>query len=238
MELDRINDWLWCLRTPIVQAYAVRERDGFNLIDTCTAGEEGAILEALATADRQAGPVRMYEILLTHGHDDHTGSAAALAERTGARVIASHDEAPTIRRDRPPAPPVLLDWEIPLFQAVTPNVPPAAPVWPDRLVSDGERLGWQRDPTIIATPGHTAGHISVLFERDRVLVAGDALASHEGRPMLGVFNADPAAATATARQLATLDVDAACFGHGEPLRDRAAARLAEAMTADSNGAAR
>ncbi len=238
MELDRINDWLWCLRTPIVQAYAVRERDGFNLIDTCTAGEEGAILEALATADRQAGPVRIYEILLTHGHDDHTGSAAALVERTGARVIAARDEAPTIRRDRPPAPPVLLDWEIPLFQAVTPNVPPAAPVWPDRLVRDGERLGWQRDPTIVATPGHTPGHISVLFERDRVLVAGDALASHEGRPMLGVFNADPAAATATARQLATLDVDAACFGHGEPLRDRAAARLAEAMSADSDGVAR
>jgi len=26
------------------------------------------------------------DILLTHGHDDHTGSAAALAERTGARL--------------------------------------------------------------------------------------------------------------------------------------------------------
>ena len=39
------------------------------------------------------------------------------------------------------------------------------------------RLGWQRNPTIVATPGHTPGHISVLFERDRVLVAGDALAS-------------------------------------------------------------
>jgi glyoxylase-like metal-dependent hydrolase (beta-lactamase superfamily II) len=232
MELDRINDWLWCLRTPIVQAYAVRERDGFNLIDTCTAGEEGAILEALAAADRQAGPVPVYEILLTHGHDDHTGSAAALAERTGAQLIAAHDEAPVISRERPAAPPVLLDWERPLFDAVTPNVPPAAPVRPNRLVGDGERLGWERDPTIIATPGHTPGHISALFERDRVLVAGDALASHDGRPMLGVFNADPATATATARQLATLDVDVACFGHGEPLRDRAAARLAEALTAD------
>jgi hypothetical protein len=33
MRLDRINDWLWCLRTPLVQAYAVRERDGLNLTD-------------------------------------------------------------------------------------------------------------------------------------------------------------------------------------------------------------
>jgi glyoxylase-like metal-dependent hydrolase (beta-lactamase superfamily II) len=106
------------------------------------------------------------------------------------------------------------------------------------VVRDGDRLGWQRDTPIIATPGHTAGHISVLFERDRVLVAGDALASHDGRPMVGVFNANPAAATATARRLATLDIDAACFGHGEPLRHDAAARLVEAMTPDSNGAAR
>jgi hypothetical protein len=36
MELDRITDWLWCLRTPVVQAYAVGERAGFNLIDTST----------------------------------------------------------------------------------------------------------------------------------------------------------------------------------------------------------
>jgi enamine deaminase RidA (YjgF/YER057c/UK114 family) len=45
MELDRINDWLWCLRTPVVQAYAVPERDGSNPIDTSTAGEDGALLD-------------------------------------------------------------------------------------------------------------------------------------------------------------------------------------------------
>ena len=238
MELDQINDWLWCLRTPIVQAYAVRERDGFIVIDTSTAAEDSAILEVLGTVERHAGRVRIYEILLTHGHDDHIGSAAALAERTGARVIAARDEAPTISRDRPPPPPVLLDWERALFEAVTPNVPPAAPVRPDQLVDDGHRLGWEREATIIATPGHTPGHISVLFERERVLVAGDALASHDGRPMVGVFNADPAAATATARQLATLDIDTACFGHGEPLRHDAAVRLIEAITPDANGAPR
>ena len=42
MELEQVAVWLWCLRTPIVQAYAVRERDGFNLIDTSTAGQDDA----------------------------------------------------------------------------------------------------------------------------------------------------------------------------------------------------
>ena len=86
MELDPILDWLWCLRTPIVQAYAVRERDGFNLIDASTAGQDAAILETLARIDgRTIDDVRVYELLLTHGHDDHTGSAAALAAWTAPR---------------------------------------------------------------------------------------------------------------------------------------------------------
>jgi hypothetical protein len=34
MELERVAGWLWCLRTPIVRAYAVRERDGFTPIDS------------------------------------------------------------------------------------------------------------------------------------------------------------------------------------------------------------
>jgi glyoxylase-like metal-dependent hydrolase (beta-lactamase superfamily II) len=228
MELDQINSWLWRLHTPVVQAYAVRERDGFNLIDTSTAGEEGAILELLATLERETPDgVRVYDILLTHGHDDHVGSAAALADRTGGRVIASREEAAAIRGDRTAPPPVLSDWEIPLFNEVTATVPRARSLVPDRLVVDLEQLGWQRDATVVATPGHTPGHISVWFDRDRVLVAGDALASYDGRPIVGVFNSDPRAATSSARHLATLDAEVVCFGHGEPLRQDAAALLSD-----------
>ena len=173
--------------------------------------------------------VRVYEVLLTHGHDDHVGSAAALAARTGARVIAPRDDAPVITRDRPGPAPQLADWEVPLFEQVMPNVPQAPPVVPDRLGAHGDRLGWQHDAVIVGAPGHTPGHVAAWFEDDRVLIAGDALASHDGQPMLGVFNADPAAAAASARRLAALDAELACFGHGEPLRSDAAARLAQVM---------
>ena len=67
---------------------------------------------------------------------------------------------------------------------------------------------------IVAAPGHTPGHVAAWFDEEHVLVAGDALASHQGRPMVGVFNADPVTAAATARQLATLDAHVACFGTG------------------------
>jgi hypothetical protein len=73
MELEQVAGWLWCLRTPIVQAYAVRDRDGFDLIGTSTAGQDDAIPAAPGGIDgRPVDRVRAYEILLTHGHDDHT----------------------------------------------------------------------------------------------------------------------------------------------------------------------
>lgn len=220
MEAERLTDWLWSLRTPIVQAYAVRERDGFVLIDTSTAGNEGAILDALGGAG-----ATVHEIALTHGHDDHTGSAAKLVERTGARVLAPTGDIPFIQREAAMPPPQLLDWEVPIYEQVAPNVPAAPPVHVDVSLEDGAVLGWAHEATVMAAPGHTPGSIALLFERDKLLVAGDAIASHEGEPMLGVFNVDPARAADSFRRLAELDVEFACFGHGDPVRTDARARL-------------
>jgi hypothetical protein len=73
MELEQLAGWLWCLRTPIVQAYAVRERDGFNLIDTSTAGQDDAILAALATLDAEVA-------CFGHGEPLRSDAAARLAQ--------------------------------------------------------------------------------------------------------------------------------------------------------------
>jgi hypothetical protein len=48
--------------------------------------------------------------------------------------------------------------------------------------------------------------------------------------MLGVFNADPPQAAAFFQRLADLDVEVVCFGHGEPLTERATAQLPAAAT--------
>jgi glyoxylase-like metal-dependent hydrolase (beta-lactamase superfamily II) len=83
-------------------------------------------------------------------------------------------------------------------------------------VSDGDMITGLR---IIATPGHTPGHVSVLDETGGVLVAGDALNGTDG----GVAGANPdfseemEAANTSVEILAGFDYDTILFGHGEPV---------------------
>ena len=99
-------------------------------------------------------------------------------------------------------------------------------------VSDGDTVfGLQ----IVATPGHTPGHVSVFDSPGRLLVAGDALNGTDamGGESGGVaganpqFTADLVAADDSVRKLASLDVDTILFGHGEPVVGGAADKLAE-----------
>jgi glyoxylase-like metal-dependent hydrolase (beta-lactamase superfamily II) len=229
IEIEQLAEWLWRLSTPVVACYAVRQADGFNLIDSGLAGGEDSVLECLARiADRQASPP-LYEILLTHCHSDHIGAAAALRERTGARILGPVGDAAFIEGETRPPAPELADWEVPLFERVQRDLagtPEAEPLVLDRHIAGGEILSWEEPATLIDAPGHTPGSIAVLFERARILVAGDAIASTQDGPILGVFNTDRTLAVDTFRRLSELDVDVACFGHGPPLVGEAGRRLA------------
>lgn len=93
-------------------------------------------------------------------------------------------------------------------------------------VADGDEVfGLQ----IIATPGHTPGHISVLDPVGSLFVAGDALTNQDGN-LAGPspqFTADMAVANESVRKIATFDFGTALFGHGEPIESGASEAIAE-----------
>ena len=96
-------------------------------------------------------------------------------------------------------------------------------------VADGDRVF---DLRIVATPGHTAGHISVLEEVGGILVAGDALGT-TGGTLQGSnpdFTADPAAAKASVAKLGALSFETLLVGHGEPILTDASAQVAALAT--------
>ena len=51
VSTERIVDWLYDLRTPVVAVYAIRHATGFILVDTGVVGYEHAYLRALAEVD-------------------------------------------------------------------------------------------------------------------------------------------------------------------------------------------
>ncbi len=84
---------------------------------------------------------------------------------------------------------------------------------------------------IVATPGHTEGHLSVFDPDTSVLVAGDALGYDGGLTGSNPeYTADPEAAAASVRALAELAPGTILVGHGPPVTEDAAAQL-EALAA-------
>ncbi|MEV7591002.1 MBL fold metallo-hydrolase [Streptomyces sp. NPDC089922] len=215
---------LHMLRFPIGQAYLWQDGEALTLIDAGNATSAAEIEEGI----RSLGllPERLERIVLTHCHRDHVGAAGELAARWGARVLAHRLDAPVVRGERPVPEPVLLDWEIPLYEHGL-TVPEAPPTPVDRELEDGDPLDFGDGAYAVHAPGHTPGSIAVHLPRHGVLFTGDCVAA-VGPVMLGVFNVDRDLAVATFHRLAALAPEVACFGHGDPLTVDTARTLAEA----------
>lgn len=93
MDVIEVLPSLRMFRFPVGAAYLWRDGDELTLIDTGAADCAAKIEEALD------GELR--RIVLTHWHEDHSGSAAELGARHGAEVLAHRLEAPVIRGRRP-----------------------------------------------------------------------------------------------------------------------------------------
>jgi glyoxylase-like metal-dependent hydrolase (beta-lactamase superfamily II) len=204
----RINRW------GFVNAYLVREDDGLTLIDTTL--PRGA-RKILAAAEELGAPI--VRIALTHAHGDHVGSLDELAaELPGVEVIISARDARLLAKDR------TLDSGEP--QSKLRGDYRGARTAPTRTVGDGERVG---SLEVLASPGHTPGHVAFLDTRDRTLFCGDAFATLGGIatsaranprfPFVVMGTWDRATELQSARRLRALDPARLAPGHGAIVED-------------------
>jgi glyoxylase-like metal-dependent hydrolase (beta-lactamase superfamily II) len=137
-------------------------------------------------------------VVSTHGHWDHIGDNAAVAEHTGA-PIAVHP----LDRERLTNPkPIWAPFEIP------PSVPAV------ELAEGGEiRFGAIR-LAVLHTPGHTEGSVCLLAPDDGLLYSGDTLfAGGWGR--VDLPGGDPGQMVESLARLTTLeDAISVLPGHG------------------------
>jgi glyoxylase-like metal-dependent hydrolase (beta-lactamase superfamily II) len=216
--LRQIVDGVWEIGIGYVHVHLVAADGGLVMVDTGLPRRADRIAAAVRSSGHDLSDV--HTILLTHRHPDHVGSLAELKRRTGAQVVAHRADVPVITGDQPqPLHSVMMRLTAPLMKTEP------APV--DRML-DGDGSTGIPGIRAIHTPGHTAGHVSFLVDRDGgVLFAGDAAGTMFGRlrPPPRMTTIDPAAASASIGRLAELDFRVAVFGHGAAVSGDAVARF-------------
>ena len=103
-------------------------------------------------------------------------------------------------------------------------------VKPTRLLEPGDRVG---SLEVVASPGHTPGHVSFLDTRDRTLIAGDAYQTLGGIavsgkirplfPLVAMGTWHKPTALESARRLRALDPSRLAVGHGGVIESPAGA---------------
>ena len=121
-------------------------------------GDVPVILEAI----KQSG-VRIEKILLTHGHIDHAGGAAELAEKLNVPIEGPHVEDTFLLEALPES-------------GTKYGMTGVRPVTPDRWLKEGDTVTvGDLEFKIYEAPGHTPGSVVFFNDANRFALVGDVL---------------------------------------------------------------
>jgi glyoxylase-like metal-dependent hydrolase (beta-lactamase superfamily II) len=225
-----VADGVLFLRTLMANVYMVRTPSSWVLVDAGLRGFAETIRAAARNFVGAPGPPAA--IVLTHGHFDHVGSLETLLQEWPVPVFAHRLEAPflTGQSKYPPPDPLAGRGTMSLLSRLYPRGPIDISPYFQRLPEGGAVPGldgWRW----IHTPGCAPGHVSLFRDRDRVLIAGDAVTTVQQESVIAVstqrrqvngppayFTSDWQSAGESVGRLAALQPEVLATGHGEPLR--------------------
>lgn len=223
----------------MLNAFVVRNDACAIVVDTGLPGSGGKVLAQL----RRTPGLQVTAIVLTHGHIDHAGSAAALRSALDVPVIAHELEVPYLSGARPILRPTRGFGHV--FKRTGLIERPFAHFAPDIAVAGSEfdlsDFGF-KGATLLHTPGHTPGSLSMLLP-DGQIIAGDLAASGillggialRSRPKQPPFEENSAQVAQSLEHLLGRGGRTFYLGHGGPLArpviEAHAARLGQAADA-------
>jgi metallo-beta-lactamase class B len=141
-EPVKMFDNLYWLGTKIHSSWALTDPKGIIIIDTLfNYAAEPEIIDGLKKM--RLDPKDIKYVILSHGHSDHDEGVRLLQDRYGVRVVAGGP-----------------DWD---SMEKGPDMPGGKPKR-DIVASDGQKVTVGNNTvTIVTTPGHTPGTLSMIF---------------------------------------------------------------------------
>jgi glyoxylase-like metal-dependent hydrolase (beta-lactamase superfamily II) len=234
--MTRIADGVQRLGSELVNFYVVEEDGRFTLVDAGLPKFHDQVPQAVGDLGR------IEAIVLTHAHGDHVGVAERL--RTEANIpvyvhTADEDLARTAKqpkRDGSILPHLIRPAAWKMIRHIAAN----GGAKPNRIgavttFTDGEVLDVPGRPQVIATPGHTHGHVALHFAGRGALFAGDEIVTYHAltgrrgpRIQPSAFNVSTAQVLQSLDRLEGIEADVLLFGHGEPWTGGARAAVEQA----------
>jgi hydroxyacylglutathione hydrolase len=196
-----------------VNCYLVETDIGYVLIDTGSSNGRASLERKLE--DAGCLPDNLKLIVLTHGDFDHTGNAAYLGDKFGAKIAMHEDDSGMAERgdmfwNRDKGG-ILLRMMAPLLFGFGKS----KRFKPDFYIDEEFDLSeYGFDAQILSIPGHSKGSIGVLMAGGDLL-CGD-LFENAQEPALNAIIDDSEAANDSVEKLQSLEIHTVYPGHGQP----------------------
>jgi glyoxylase-like metal-dependent hydrolase (beta-lactamase superfamily II) len=166
--------------------YVLVDAEGILIIDPGWDSAENLAALQASLAAIGARIEDVVRVVATHHHPDHLGLAAQVRELSGAEFVMGRAEAAVLEHQLDPATRDRVDyqatlevWGVPPDQRENLLANFDRPSWldavtPDRTVEAGELLvHGSHELLVVATPGHTGGHICLVDRERGIIYTGD-----------------------------------------------------------------
>lgn len=134
----------------------------------CEQTQLAAVVDPGGDAERiiqevDASGLTLTQILLTHGHLDHVGAAAEVAQHYGVPIIGPEKKDEFWLQGLP-------------AQSRMFGLDDCQPLTPDRWLDEGDTVSVGKvSLQVLHCPGHTPGHVVFFDAQSRLLISGDVV---------------------------------------------------------------